>query len=105
MNYKELQISELKSLYADRPGFVFISNQPSSREGCEKICKQLKDAGVCEYEPDFINTLNGGRFYAFVYPEGVSFKSGMFYEYSQHAAMMTMGMYKIDILGAFLREN
>lgn len=105
MTYKELPLEDLKSLYIERPGFVFLSNQPSSKESCEKLYTQLKDAKVCEYEPDFINVLNEGRFYAFVYPEGVAFKSAALYEFAQDAAMMTMGMYKLDILTAFLKEN
>jgi hypothetical protein len=105
MNYKELPLEDLKNLYSDRPGFVFLSNQPSSKESCEKLYKQIKESGICEYEPDFINNLNEGRFYAFVYPEGVAFKSAALYEFAQEAAMMTMGMYKVDILNAFLKEN
>ncbi len=105
MTYKSLSISELKNLYSERAGFVFLANQPSSRESSEKLYKQIKDAGVCAYEPDFINVLNEDRVYAFVYPEGVAFKSADFYAFSQQASMMTMGMYKVDILAAFLKEN
>jgi hypothetical protein len=105
MTYKSLSLQELKNLYSDRPGFIFLSNQPSSREGSEKLYTQIKNVGVCTYEPDFINVLENNKFYAFIYPEGVPFKSAVFYEFAQQAAMMTMGMYKVDILAAFLKEN
>ena len=65
----------------------------------------MKDAGLSDYEPDFINVLDDGRFYAFVYPEGTLFKSALFYEYVLDSAIMTMNMYRIDILAAFLKEN
>jgi hypothetical protein len=104
VTYKNLSLEDLKSLYSERHGFVFIGSAPSSKESCEKLSKQIREAGLCEYEPDFVNELNPLT-YAFVYPEGVSFHSSDFYEFSKHASMMVMGMFKIDALAAFLKNN
>jgi hypothetical protein len=105
MTYKELPIEDLKSLYSDRPGFILASQQPSSKESCEKLYKQIKDAKICEYEPDFINVSHEGRLYAFVYPADVAFKSADFYAFSKQAEGMFFGMFQVDILSAFLKEN
>ena len=104
MNYRTLSIQELKNDYSGRQGFIFQGNSPSSRENCEKLYRQLKMAGVSDYEPDFINELHPTIF-AFVYPDGTKFKSADLYEFASHASMMTVGMYKLDILSAFLKEH
>ena len=104
MNYKNLSLGELKSLYSERPGFVFLSDTPSSEESCEKLYKQLKDFGVSEYEPDFIN-IGDGKTIFFIYPEETSFNSGDLYKYDQQVSFMTHGVFKIDILSAFLKQN
>jgi hypothetical protein len=104
MTYKSLSLEELKNNYSDRHGFIFQGNSPSSRENCEKLYRQLKMAGVSDYEPDFINELHPTIF-AFVYPDGTKFKSADLYEFATHASMMTAGMYKLDILSAFLKEH
>jgi hypothetical protein len=104
MNYRTSTLQELKDGYSDRNGFIFQSSSPSSRQSCEKLYTQLKNAGVSNYEPDFIVELNPNTF-AFVYPDESIFKSAMLYEFANHAAMMTMGAYKLDILPAFLKEH
>jgi hypothetical protein len=104
MTYKNLSLTQLKTNYSERAGFVFVSPVPSSRNSCEKLYKQIKDAGLCAYEPDFINELDGGIFYAFVYPAGVSFHSGDLYAYAQESSIMT-GQYKVDALAQFLKDN
>ena len=104
MTYRTLTIQELKSLYSTRAGFIFQGNAPSSRTSCEKLSQVIKEQHICDYEPDFIVELNPAT-YVFVYPEDVSFKSGEFYEIANHLSMATMGMFKVDILTAFLKEN
>lgn len=104
MTYKNLSLEDLKSLYSERHGFVFIGSAPYKRSSCERLSNQIKDAGLCQYEPDFINELNPTTC-AFIYPEDVSFHSGDFFEFSKHASMMVMGMFKIDTLAAFLKNN
>jgi hypothetical protein len=104
MTYRNLTIAELKSLYSTRPGFIFQGNTPSSRSSCEKLSKVIKEQKCCDYEPDFIVELDPAT-YVFVYPEGASFKSAAFYEFAQEASMMTAGMYRLDILTAFLKVN
>lgn len=104
MTYKNLSIADLKSLYSTRPGFIFQGNAPSSKESCDKLSNAIKQQKICEYEPDFIVELNPAT-YVFVYPEDVSFKSGEFYDIANQMTMATMGMFKVDILTAFLKDN
>jgi hypothetical protein len=104
MTYRNLSIQELKTNYSDRHGFIFTSNGPSQKTSCEKLMIQIKEKDICKYEPDFINEFSPTT-YAFVYPEGVSFDSGDFFKYSQHASAMMMGMFKIDSLAAFLKDH
>jgi hypothetical protein len=109
MTYRNLSIQELKTNYSDRPGFVFISSVPSSRVSCERLCLQIKESDICKYEPDFINELEQSRIIAFVYPEGVNFDSGDFYRYADpelNSGMMRfLGLFKVDSLAAFLKDN
>lgn len=104
MTYRNLSIQELKTNYSDRHGFVFSSSVASSRTSCEKLCLQIREKDICKYEPDFINEITPAA-HAFVYPEGVSFDSGDFFKYASHKSAEFMGMFKIDSLAAFLKDN
>jgi len=106
MTYKNLSPEQVKSLYSERCGFVFMGAQPSSEESCEKIYKQIKEFGICDYEPDFINVFNPA-IYAFIYPEDVYFHhthSADFYEFCQDASMRVGGQFQITTLKFFLNN-
>ncbi len=103
MKYNNLSFSELKQTYDTRPGFVFMGMGPSSRESCEKLYKQIKEFGLCDYEPDFISEVTP-TVYAFVYPEGVSFHSADFYTFANHLTGL-VGLFKVDSLAAFLKDH
>ena len=67
----------------------------------------MKDSGICEYEPDFINDFNGVT-YAFVYPSEVYFEyehSVAFYDFSHNAALQTGGMFRIETIKHFLNTH
>lgn len=105
MTYKTLSLQDLKTHYSDRHGFVFVSNERSSKESCQKLSDTIKEYGISEYEPDFIVDLNDSKAFAFVYPADTSFQSSDFFQFSQHASNMVMGMFKIDTLAAFLKNH
>jgi hypothetical protein len=103
MRFETLTIEDLKRDYTGRHGFVFVGNSPSNRDGCNKISDAIIQRKICDVPVEFIVELNPTSF-VFVYPEDCSFNSPYLYQISTHLSQM-MGVFKIDTLMAFLKQN
>jgi hypothetical protein len=101
ITYKTLSLDDLKRYYSDRHGFIFQSAQQSSEKAIQNLCDTLIQHQITDIQPEFV--MNTNNLTVFVYPENANFESGQFYQKSQ--MMMQMGIAKVDILKAFLKEN
>lgn len=102
ITYKTLTIDDLKKDYSDRHGFIFQSGQLSSDKADLNLCETLIQHGITDYFPEFVVNANN-NVTIYVYPAGISFKSGEFFNKAQ--MMMHMGIAKIDTLMGFLKDN
>ena len=103
MNFKDISIQELKQNYSERHGFIFAANAPCNRNNCDKMAEVIKNKGFTDSLPEFCVELNNQTF-VFVYPPQCEFQSGPFLQTAKHTEM-AFGMYRIDILSAFLKEH
>lgn len=102
INYKQLNIDELKKDYSERFGFIFASDVKSSDRAIENLCQVLIDKGITDVFPEFV-TRDSGTAVIFVYPENCNFKSGDFYKQSR--MIVQMGIAQVDTLAGFLQDN
>jgi hypothetical protein len=103
MNFKDINIQELKEKYSERHGFVFAANAVCNRNNCDSVASIVKSKGFTDYLPEFVVELNSQTF-VFVYPVEANFECGTFFAATKHAEM-AFGAFKIDILKGFLNDQ
>lgn len=103
MQIKTLTIEEVKSLYSERHGFVFHGASPSDPQKSIFVAQAVKSKGFTDSMPEIVAQLNPQTF-CFIYPQNCSFESGPFFQATRHLISM-FGIFEIDILKAFLKEN
>jgi hypothetical protein len=100
---KTYNIKELSESFSTRHGFVFASGVKSTDRAIENLSNQLRNAKFSEMLPEFFTRLSD-TVTAFVYPQGAHFESGAFYKISKNAERM-LGIFEVETLGAFLKEQ
>ena len=100
---KTLTIEDLKRDYSGNHGFIYKATNPINLDKITSMCDSLIVGGITEVRPEFTVQLNPNTI-IFVWGEGVSFKSGEFYQKAMTLGMTT-GLWRVDMLGAFLMNN
>lgn len=103
MIVKNCSIQEVKEKYSKRHGFVFRGASPCNPKSAESVALIIKEKDISNNLPELVAQLND-RTFCFIYPENSYFKSGIFFEITNRLSMM-FGVFEIDILNAFLKEN
>lgn len=103
MIVQKYTLHEVKEKYSDRHGFMFRGSSDCNVNSTKLVCSLIKDKGISEHLPELIAQLDN-RTFCFIYPEKTYFKSGLFFEITRGLSMM-VGVFEIDILNAFLKEN
>jgi hypothetical protein len=99
---KDINLNDLKYYYDQRHGFVYWGMSPISTKRLEKMVNSLIIGKITEHLPEFFTRPNENSVIV-VYPEGISFQSGKFYQVVNN--LERIADFKIDILAAFLREQ
>lgn len=103
MKVEQSTLADVKKLYSNRHGFVFKGASACDPNKCVLVAQAVKSKGFTDSMPELVAQLNP-QVFCFIYPENCSFESGSFFNYCQHVGSM-FGVFQIDILGAFLKEN
>lgn len=102
LTFKTIAFDELKETYAERHGFVFSSDNPSSDEGIESLCNMLIEKNVTTELPEFVIRFSPSAF-ACVYGVDTPFDGPTFWRGS--ATPMAMGIAKVDTLYNFIKYH
>ncbi len=100
---KSLTLEDLKRGYHFRNGFVYQQHRPTNSDKNQTMCESLIKGGFVTELPEFAVQLNP-NILVFVYGEGVSFKSGEFFQ-KTNGIGSAMGLWQIDTLSGFLQDH
>lgn len=98
---KSIPIHQLKYSYDERHGFIFKAASQYSPESIQRVADNLIASKITDVLPEFVTRLDGAII--FVYPEGISFQSGEFFQKVNNMAFR--GLWEVDTLSAFLKEK
>jgi hypothetical protein len=104
MVFRDVSVQDLKKDYINRHGFFFQVDNTCNKDNCTKVASAIMYRKYCDIMPEFVSQIND-KCFAFVYPDGCSFRSGDFFQDCKRLSMVVGNTIRIDMLNAVLMEN